>query len=76
MEARRPHSVSPFFTHYDQCEHRKRDRKIDKGESNPGVLEANLSAQFDRVESNGETKQLAPKVEQGAYFGGLLSVAL
>ena len=76
MEIRKPHGVSPLFANDDQSQHGKRDCKIDKGKGNPGVLEANFSAQLDRVESNGEAKQLASKVKQRAYFGGLLSVAL
>ena len=76
MEIRRPQGVSPFFAHDDQRQHGKRDRKIDKGKGNPSVLEANFSAQLDRVESNGEAKQLASKVKQRTYFGCLLSVAL
>ena len=68
--------MPPLFTHKDQRKHRQRHGKIDKGKGNPGILEAHLGAQFHRVESDAEAKDLTAKVEQGADFGCLLSVAL
>ena len=76
MEFRLPHSMPPLFTHKYQRKHGQRHGKIDKGKGNPGVLEAHRRAEFHRVESDAEAKNLTAKVEQGADFGCLLSVAL
>ena len=70
------HSEPPLFAHEDQCKHGQRHSEIDKGKSDPGVLKAHLGAQFDGVETDAETKDLAPKIEQGADLGCLLSIAL
>lgn len=64
MKSRLPHSKPPLFAHEYQRKHRQRDGKIDKGKRDPSILEANLSAQLDRVESDAEAENLAAKVEQ------------
>lgn len=76
MESGPPHSMPPLFAHKDQRKDRQRHGEIDKGKGDPGILEADLGAQFHRVEADAEAKDLTAKVEQGADFGCLLSVTL
>ena len=56
--------MPPLFAHKYQRKHRQRDCKVDKGECDPGILEANFGAQLYRVESDAEAENLAAKVEQ------------
>lgn len=76
METGLAHSEPPLFAHEDQREHGERHGEIDKGECDPGVLKAHFGAKFDGVESDAEAKDLAAKIQQGADFGCLLSIAL
>ena len=76
MESRRSHGMPPFFAHKYQCKHRQRYRKVDQGEGNPSVLEANLNANLNGVETDSEAKELAAKIEQRADLCRLLSVTL
>lgn len=56
--------MPPLFAHKYQRKHRQGDCKIDKGKSDPSILEANLGAQLDGVEPDAEAENLAAKVEQ------------